>query len=30
MSEKTKQLKEMLFNDKKNGVDFMSSEELSA
>ncbi|MCR5208147.1 MAG: aminopeptidase [Eubacterium sp.] len=28
MSEKTKQLKEMLFNDKKNGVDFMSDEEL--
>lgn len=29
MSEKTKQLKEMLFNDKKNGVDFMSEEELN-
>lgn len=28
MSEKTKQLKEMLFNKKENGVDFMSSEEL--
>ncbi len=28
MSEKTKQLKEMLFNEKKNGVDFMSAEEL--
>lgn len=28
MSEKTKQLKEMLFNEKKNGVDFMSEEEL--
>lgn len=30
MSEKSKQLKEMLFNDKKNGVDFMSEEELKA
>ena len=29
MSEKTKQLKEMLFNDKKNGIDFMSEEELN-
>jgi aspartyl aminopeptidase len=29
MSEKAKQLKEMLFNDKKNGVDFMSSDELA-
>ncbi len=28
MSEKTKQLKEMLFNDKKNGIDFMSDEEI--
>lgn len=28
MSEKAKQLHEMLFNDKKNGVDFMSAEEL--
>ncbi len=28
MSEKAKQLKEMLFNEKKNGVDFMSPEEL--
>ena len=30
MSEKTKQLKEMLFNDKKNGVDVFSAEELAA
>lgn len=28
MSEKSKQLKEMLFNDKKNGVDFMTDEEI--
>lgn len=28
MSEKTKQLKDMLFNKKSNGVDFMSAEEL--
>lgn len=28
MSEKTKQLKEMLFNKKENGIDFMSDEEL--
>lgn len=28
MSEKTKQLKDMLFNRKPNGVDFMSAEEL--
>lgn len=30
MSEKSKQLKEMLFNKKENAVDFMSAEELSA
>lgn len=30
MSEKSKQLREMLFNDKKNGVDVMSAEELAA
>lgn len=30
MSEKTKQLKEMLFNEKKNGIDFMSEDELQA
>ncbi len=30
MSEKTKQLKEMLFNDKKNGVDVFSADELAA
>lgn len=30
MSEKTKQLKEMLFNEKKNGIDFMGDDELSA
>ena len=30
MSETTKQLKEMLFNNKKNGVDFMNEEELNA
>lgn len=30
MSEKSKQLKEMLFNKKENGVDFMDSAELSA
>lgn len=29
MSEKAKQLKEMLFNKKENGIDFMSEEELS-
>ena len=29
MSEKSKNLREMLFNDKKNGVDFMSAEELN-
>lgn len=29
MSEKTKQLKEMLFNNKKNGIDFMSDEEIT-
>ncbi len=29
MSEKTKQLKDMLFNDKKNGVDFMDEAELN-
>ena len=28
MSEKTKQLKEMLFNKKENAIDFMSEEEL--
>ena len=28
MSEKTKQLKDMLFNKKENGVDFMDDEEL--
>ncbi|MBQ7739724.1 MAG: aminopeptidase [Eubacterium sp.] len=30
MSEKSKQLREMLFNKKENGVDFMDSAELSA
>lgn len=29
MSEKTKQLKKMLFNDKQNGIDFMSTDELA-
>lgn len=29
MSEKTKQLKKMLFNDKQNGIDFMSADELA-
>ena len=29
MSEKSKQLREMLFNKKENGVDFMSAEELA-
>lgn len=29
MSEKSKQLKEMLFNQKKNAIDFMSQDELS-
>mgnify|MGYP000802206362 CR=1 FL=1 len=28
MSEKTKQLKEMLFNKKENGIDFMTDDEL--
>lgn len=30
MAEKAKQLKEMLFNDKKNGVDVFSADELAA
>ena len=30
MSEKTKQLKEMLFNQKKNGIDVFTEDELNA
>ena len=29
MSEKTKQLKDMLFNKKENGIDFMTEDELN-